>query len=59
MLPEEVYKAGKNGQIGQNAQKRAKTGKNFSINEIAGFGINQNHVITFKNFSDQPFEYIL
>jgi hypothetical protein len=25
VVPEEVYKTGKNGQIGQNAQKRTKT----------------------------------
>ena len=40
---------GKIGQIGQNAKK---TNKNFSMHEIAGFGINQNPVITLANFSD-------
>jgi hypothetical protein len=55
VVPEEVYKTGKNGQIRQIGQKRtktAKTHKNFSMHEIAGFGINQNHVITLKNFCD-------
>jgi hypothetical protein len=52
VVPDEVYKAGKNGQNAQDGQKRAKTHKNFSMHEIAGFGINQNHVITLKNFCD-------
>ena len=35
MVPDEVYKAGKNGQNAPNAQKRTKTHKNFSMHEIA------------------------
>jgi hypothetical protein len=41
---------GKNGQIYKIWQKHKKTHKNFSMHEIASFGINQNPVITLKNF---------
>jgi hypothetical protein len=50
MVPEELYKTGKNGHNGQIGQKRTKTHKNLSMHKKAGFGINQNPVITLKNF---------
>ena len=59
-----VVPSGDQGSV-QNGQERpnppnrpywAKTHKNFSMNEIAGIVINQNLVITLKNFCDLPFE---
>jgi len=48
-VPEKKYKTGKNGKIGKLG-KNGKNDKKFSMHEKAGFCINQNPVITLKNF---------